>query len=130
MPDGRGGKCEENSGDDNGNPEQEQAGDHEKCDACDQAKDQQPEHNRRRTRLPDDDPSHAIMLIDTHPHSDRPAARMLVNARWDDFGLRAGLFWRSIVHRHGIMWVVQRQNAMHEFCVAIGGGCQTQAPSR
>src|ERR1700680_2917033 len=125
MPDSRGGKCEQNSGDDNWNPEQEQAGDHDKCDACDQAKDQQTEHDRRRTRLRDNDSSHAIMLVDAHPDSRQLAPGMLIKARWDDFGLRAGLFWRSMVHSHDIMWVLQQQKAMHEFCAAIGGGAGT-----
>jgi len=38
MPDHPGGKCEQNSGNDKWNPEQKQAGDQEKYDACDQAK--------------------------------------------------------------------------------------------
>ena len=115
TPNGGGGKCQQNSADNNWNPEQEQAGEHQKCDACDQPKKQQAEHDRRRTRLFDNNASYAMMLIDLHPHSRHLAPRMGIKARWDDFRLRAGLFWRSIAHRHEIVWVVQRHKAMHDF---------------
>jgi hypothetical protein len=58
------------------------------------------------------------MIIDAHPDPRGPAAVILADARWDDFGLGAGLFWRSMVHWRDIMWVVQRQNAMHEYYAA------------
>ena len=108
MPDRRGHTSEQNSDDNNWNPEQEKAGDHEKCNACDQAQGQQAEDDRRRARLRDDNMSHAIMIIDAQADSSRLLPGTPIKARRDDLGLRAGLFWRSIAHRHDSMWVVQR----------------------
>jgi hypothetical protein len=79
MPDGRAGKCEQNSGDDNGNPEKEKASDYEKCDARNQAKKHHTEYDRRRTRLRDNNSSHAVVLVDPHPESRRLAPGTLID---------------------------------------------------
>jgi hypothetical protein len=116
MSDRRGGNREQNSQDNDWNPEQEEARNHEKYDTCDQAKGHQTEHDCCRSQLRDSESSHAIMLVDAHPRRRRLAAETLIKPRGDDLWLRMG---RPIVHVR-VMWVVRRQKAMHEILAAIG----------